>query len=252
MDKFEQRMQQASEELRDSTKSLTPPRTNPRSARHQPRWLAFAVGFAVVALAIGVLPGLIGNQNPPIGGPAPTNPTETTIPPSTTTGLSPSPRCSSSEVPVPETWPGNSDAPIEVTGRWHAIVRSAAACDFDQLERVAGPDFSIFFGAHGVEKFREWETEGEGQLGNLLLLLAMTPAVIEYPDAPTEVAAHYVWPAAFAYDHWDEVPQGLRDELLAIYTEQELEELFGGFGSYAGWRTSITEDGEWRFYTAGD
>jgi len=38
---------------------------------------------------------------------------------------------------------------------------------------------------------------------------------------------------------------------LGIYTEGELDEI-AKFGSYAGWRIGIDENGEWLFFIAGD
>ena len=250
MDRFEQKMKQASEELRQSTRNATPPLTQPVPLVSRPRWLAFAAGFAVVALAIGVLPTLLGESNPPVGGSDPTTPPPISQPQTPTTeGTAPVVECSSDGVPVPGSVEG---LPGPIAQKRFDLINAAVACDFDGLEALAGPDFTIFFGAYGVEKFREWEEDGAGQLGTLLLLLGMTHGVIEYPDAPTEIPAHYVWPAAFAYDRWEDVPPNLVEELHALYTEGELDEFFGVFGSYAGWRTSIDADGVWRHFTSGD
>lgn len=250
MDKFEQRMQQASQELRESTKSLTPPVTEPKPVRNQPRWVAFAVGFAAVALAIGILPGLIGDPGEVAAVPDTTVPdvTEPTDPvTSTTLDQEPGAVCSSGGIAAPGPIEG---LPEEVSEMREALIAAALACDFDALEAL-GPNLSTNLGASGVEQFRIWEARGDGQMGNLVLLLGMTHVVQDFPDAPVDFPIHYAWPAAFGYESWDDIPQSLLDELLAIYTEEDLE-LISGFGSYAGWRTTITDTGEWRFYTAGD
>lgn len=245
MDKFEQKMQRASEELRQTTKGATPPMTGAAPAAGRPRWLAFAAGFAVVALAIGFLPTLLGGQNPPVGGPSPTDP-PVISPPETPTTTRHIPDCSSDGVAAPRTPDG---LPREVASRFNAIVMAAVDCDFDALEALAGPDFSIFFGAYGVEKFREWEIEGRGELGTLLKVLAMSFSRYEYTEP--DLGVYYTWPAAFGYDHWDQIPQEYVDELLTLYTQEELDYM-AQFGGYAGWRTGFTEDGTWRFFTSGD
>jgi hypothetical protein len=61
----------------------------------------------------------------------------------------------------------------------------------------------------------------------------------------------YVWPSAFVYDTWDDIPDEDLEALLTVYTQEELDQI-AAFGSYAGWRIGITEDGDWRFFVAGD
>ncbi len=251
MDNFEQRMQQAAAEVRDATKDLTPATATVRPVRKRPNVLVFAAGFAIVALAIGILPGILGDR-----GNGTANPNTTLAPPATveptTTQPEPAVECSATGVPVPSEWPAGFEAPDVVKVRWQSLVEAVAACDLDLVERNAASDFSIFFGAYGVEQFREWEANGEGELDTLLLLLGMTPAVIEYPNAPGDVPDHYVWPAAFAYDTWADVPQNLKDEVLVLYTAEEIEQYFETYDLYGGWRTAITEDGDWVFLTSGD
>lgn len=75
----------------------------------------------------------------------------------------------------------------------------------------------------------------------------MSYAEVRYGDGTRD----YVWPAAFAYEHCDDIPQGYLDELLSIHTRAEVDQL-SGLGSYARWRTGIGGDGEWRYFVAGD
>ncbi|MBT8208878.1 MAG: hypothetical protein KJO18_11420 [Acidimicrobiia bacterium] len=70
-------------------------------------------------------------------------------------------------------------------------------------------------------------------------------------DTIEGLARYYSWPPAFAYDSWDEVPEAERQQIAALYTDQDLES-FDQFGSYAGWRIGITEGGAWLFFVAGD
>jgi hypothetical protein len=62
---------------------------------------------------------------------------------------------------------------------------------------------------------------------------------------------YYVWPSAFIYDTWEEIPPADLDVLSEIYSREELDQI-ATFGSYAGWRIGIAEDGAWRFFVAGD
>ncbi len=60
-----------------------------------------------------------------------------------------------------------------------------------------------------------------------------------------------MWPSAFAYDSWEEIPSADLEALRTIYTDEELDQI-ATFGAYAGWRVGITEEGVWRFFVAGD
>lgn len=246
MNDFENRMNRAAEEVRQSTKSLTPPpgkHLQPAPARRG--WLVFAGAFAVVAIAVGVLPLFDRDPGVPVGSPDTTTPV---VPPSTTVGT-PVPttmpvECSASGVPVP---PEPVGLPDQVNDVRLGIVEAASACDLATLEAMAADNFTTHFGGGGVEELRNWEEAGEGKLGILLQILGMSYAVQETGDGDT----YYVWPAAFASDSWDDISDEHMDELRAIYTQEELDQL-SSFGVYAGWRTGINADGEWRYFVAGD
>jgi hypothetical protein len=239
MDEFDQRINDASEELRQSTKLLGPPPVRRPVTGPTTRWVAFAAGASAVVLAAVFLPGLIG-------GPVASPPDTTQTPPPTTTITSPTVECSSTGVAEPGPVEG---IPLAVSAKRHALIRAALSCDFDYLERLAAPEFRTDFGGGGIEMFRQWEDSGEGKLGVLLLLLDMSWGVQEITEPG--IPDHYAWPRAFIYDRWEDIPTAELDELLAIYTREELDQL-AGFGSYAGWRTGIDATGEWRFFIAGD
>jgi hypothetical protein len=102
--------------------------------------------------------------------------------------------------------------------------------------------------------FEEWESTGEGKLGILLKVLGTGNAVQTFDEEAAEALGSetlYVWPAAFARDTWDEITDEEMADLLTLYTQEELDEI-AGFGSYAGWRTGITAEGDWVFFVAGD
>lgn len=250
MDKIDQILVRTATEIRDTAPSPSLNPLPPVRRKAGTKVVAFAMAFALVAIAVGVVPSLIGSGDP-VAEPTVPTPQTTVATPDTTVATSIPRDCSASGIPTPGAWRGPADAPAVVVAKWQALVAAVSTCDFDGLEALASPTFSVLFGSYGVDQFRKWEEEGEPQMGTLLHLLSMTPAVIDYSHAPG-VPDHYVWPAAFAYDNWQDVPAELVEELHAIYTEGELDEYFGTFGAYAGWRTSITESGDWMFYTSGD
>lgn len=128
-----------------------------------------------------------------------------------------------------------------------AIAEAARLCDYNAMATYASEDFITSFGGGGVENIALWYDEGEDPYSLILELLNMVHGVQEMPDGERL----FVWPAAFAYDSWDEIPQEFVTPLLAIYTQEELDQI-ATFGSYAGWRIGITESGEWLFFVAGD
>jgi hypothetical protein len=80
----------------------------------------------------------------------------------------------------------------------------------------------------------------------LLHLLDMGHATI--PGPAGEI---YVWPAAHAYETWEQVDQDDLEELAMIHSEDELDS-FASADGYLGWRLGISEDGTWLFFIAGD
>jgi hypothetical protein len=145
------------------------------------------------------------------------------------------------------------DLPGEVAATARAIITAASDCDFDGLAEIASvdgpPDLATSFGGGGVENLARWEEEGYGEMDTLIRLFGTTHVVIENEDGPQL----YIWPAAVAYDSWERIPGEYLTEMidLGIYTEGELDDI-AKFGSYAGWRISIDEEGNWRYFIAGD
>ena len=104
------------------------------------------------------------------------------------------------------------------------------------------------FGGGDASLLEEWENEGEGKLGILLTILDMSHAVQETGDGDT----YYVWPGAFAADSWDEITDEQMAEIRELHTQEELDQMAEFFDGYAGWRTGIRTDGNWRYFVAGD
>ncbi|MEX0864645.1 MAG: hypothetical protein WD269_07200 [Acidimicrobiia bacterium] len=252
---FEQRIQNAADEVRQVTRAVRPPEPRKGPRVTPAGWLAFAVAFGAVVLAIGVLPSLLGSDDPgPLGTSDTTSPivTPTTVQevPSTVSPL----ECSSA---MPDDMARHLDtegATRQVADVWLGIVQAAEVCDFEALVDLAGPDFTTNFGGGGAEMFEEWENSGEGKMDILLAVLSANYAIQEFEGDAEEALGSsvlYVWPAAFARDTWEEITAEEMADLLTIYTQEELDQL-AGFGSYAGWRTGITQEGDWVFFVAGD
>ena len=254
LDEFEQRMEQAAQEVRQSAKQAVPPPMD-TGVRRLPRgWLIFAAAFAVVIVTLGVLPMISSPEDsgPASGSTATTTPavaSTTVAEPVTTASVTTAPPvvadCSAAGLPMPAEQAG---LPAPVADARTAIAAAAIACDFEALEGLASPDFVTSFGGGGFENIPMWEEEGTYPALALLVQLFDTPYAFEdYEDLPR----HYYWPSAFVYDSWEEIPPADMEALLTVYTQEELDQT-AEFGAYALWRIGITETGEWRFFVAGD
>jgi hypothetical protein len=217
----------------------------PGSARRPSGWLAFAATFALVVVAFAAIPWLMRLDQPGADPDAPPIATSgtTTLPSTTSTGVE-APQCSATGAAVPEPVDGLPPAVAQTTT---AIIAAATDCDLQTLIDLAGSGFTTDFGGGDAETMRTWEEEGQGHLGDLLTVLGMSHAVVD-DGAGGEI---YVWPSAFAYDNWEEIPQDALDELSALYTQEELEQI-SLLGAYGGWRVGIDESGDWMFFVAGD
>jgi hypothetical protein len=244
MDSTETRLRRAAAETREVASHAVPPGLGQEPMRGS-GWLVLATAFAAVMLVFA-LPLLLGNRTqPPLGGPDSTIATATTEGVAPTTSVLDSPSdCSASGVPEPQLDPS---LPEDVAAKAQAIVSFALECDLDGLAGVAGPRFLTSFGGGGIDDLAQWEDEGRGELDTLIRLFDTRHEVVGGGDGP-EI---YVWPAAFAYDTWEEIQEGDLAELREIYTEEELDEI-AKFGSYAGWRIGIDENGVWLWFIAGD
>lgn len=152
--------------------------------------------------------------------------------------------------PHTETQPGLPGAAASMRDR---IVRAAVACDFDALEELAldGPSrFAYSFGDEGDPggywRRQESSRGPRSPLRYLVAVLNMPHRLVEHHQD-----RRYVWPSAFAYERWDDVPPAEKEALKPLYTEGDFES-FARFGGYVGYRVGITPDGDWTFFVAGD
>lgn len=144
-----------------------------------------------------------------------------------------------------------SGLPQPVSRMRVAIIDAARACDYDKLAELAlagNGAFTYSFGGGGrpAAFWREGEAAGQAPLRLLVELLNGPSATREGGGT-----AQYVWPAAYAFERWEDVPAPAREDLGRIYSEEDLRQ-FEQFGSYLGHRVGITENGDWIFYVGGD
>ncbi|MEX1092403.1 MAG: permease-like cell division protein FtsX [Acidimicrobiia bacterium] len=183
--------------------------------------------------------------------------TDCVVPGDSTTEVAttmPGPVCAASEL-YPPTTLGYSDDndgsdPRDLTepvkDKLTRIAEAASRCDASALAALASDDITTTFGSDGgPEDIASWSGDDE-RFTIITELFNMTHGVTELDGGRL-----FVWPTAFAYDSWDEIPAAVMDELLRIYTREELDQI-SLLGSYGGWRIGITETGEWIFFVAGD
>lgn len=176
---------------------------------------------------------------------APTSPghSTATAPPTSPPGRS----CSASGMSAES----RSGLPSAVARIRIEIVEAATACDYERLEELAeggGSRFTFSFGG-GDDPAGHWRAgeEGGGEpLRHLVAVLNLAHSTVAGVDP-----AQFVWPSAFAYEDWDDVPPEDRAALAQLYSNEELRR-FEQFGSYLGHRVGITAAGDWLFFVAGD
>ncbi len=177
-----------------------------------------------------------------------TDTTTTTMEPTTTetTASTVDTPCSASGVDRPEPQVG---LPTAVADKREAILTAALACDIEGLAALTGPSFTASFG--GGEPAAIWIDDeylfGYEPMRALVELLRLTPTVIDLGSD----GVRYTWPPAFTYETWAEVPLADRDALRVLYDDADFD-VFAQFGSYIGYRTSITDDGTWTAFVGGD
>jgi hypothetical protein len=151
------------------------------------------------------------------------------------------PTCSAAGLEPDESDP--PDLPQRVSEMRRAILRAAVACDYERLEALAfegGTMFAHSFGGDSTPAayWRDLEEGGEEPMGMLVRTLALPYAregdVYVWPSAASEQATGFDWMA-----------------LEGLYSDEEIAS-FINYGSFMGWRVGITEEGDWRFFVAGD
>ena len=139
------------------------------------------------------------------------------------------------------------ELPAEVTDVRKRIFDAAIACDYDTLRQIAlekGAGFTFSYGgeADASDYWRSLEEEGtEKPMRALATILTL-------PYTRNE-SGSYAWPTAYSERPTEEAWQALVD--AGLYSREQIDTMKTG-GSYLGWRTAITADGDWQFFVAGD
>lgn len=139
--------------------------------------------------------------------------------------------------------PPAGELPEPVARTRTAIRDAASACDLDRLAAIGDPKVSFGDDTDAAAFWRHAEQAGDEPLHHLVTLLELPPA--------RTAEGRYVWPAAFARESWAATPPRERDELRALYDDDDLAG-FADFGAYLGWRVGIEANGTWSFFVSGD
>jgi hypothetical protein len=131
------------------------------------------------------------------------------------------------------------------------VFDAAVACDYETLEQIAleqGEGFTFSYGAapedSAAEHWRQVEEAGTEQP----LPMRALATILALPSTRNETGSH-AWPAAYTEAPTDSDWQALVD--AGLYTQEQVDSMRDG-GSYVGYRTAITPEGDWEFFVAGD
>jgi hypothetical protein len=141
------------------------------------------------------------------------------------------------------------ELPAEVADVRRRVFGAAVACDYETLEQIAlekGEGFTFSYGG-GDSAAAYWRRLEEAGTEQPLPMRALA-AILTMPYARNE-SGSYAWPTAYSEAPKDADWQALVD--AGLYTQEQVDSMKAG-GSYLGYRTAITADGDWQFFVAGD
>ena len=139
------------------------------------------------------------------------------------------------------------DLPAPVADARQRIFGAAVACDYDTLEEIAlerGEGFTFSYGG-GDSAAAHWRGLEESGAEEPMRQLA---TILTLPFTRNE-SGSYAWPTAYDESPTDADWQALVD--AGLQTQAEVDQMKAA-GSYLGYRTAITADGDWQFFVAGD
>lgn len=178
------------------------------------------------------------------GDAASTQPVTVTVTETETVATEPEVTCSTAglRLTLPE-----QELPAEVADVRKRVFDAAVACDYDTLEQIAlekGAGFTFTYGAEtdASDYWRRSEEEGSEKPMRALA------TILTLPYTRNE-SGSYAWPTAYNESPTDADWQALVD--AGLYSQEQIDSMKAG-GSYLGWRTAITPDGDWQFFVAGD
>ena len=143
--------------------------------------------------------------------------------------------------------PPEQELPAEVADVRKRVFDAAIACDYDTLEEIAleqGDGFTFTYGG-ATDASDYWTRVEEEGTQNPMRALA---TILTLPYTRNE-SGSYAWPTAYSERPTDEAWQALVD--AGLYSQEQIDQMKTA-GSYLGWRTAITADGDWQFFVAGD
>ena len=199
---------------------------------------------AVSVLAALALGGCGSESNDEAGSTIPPPPT---VSAPTVTATPPPPPCSTSglRLTLPE-----QDLPAAVMDVRKRVFEAAVACDYDTLEEIAlekgaGFTFSYGSGEDASEYWRGLEEDSSEQPKPMRALAA----ILTLPFTRNE-SGSYAWPTAYNESPTEVDWQALVD--AGLYDAEVIDQMQAQGTGYLGYRTAITADGDWQFFTAGD
>jgi hypothetical protein len=141
------------------------------------------------------------------------------------------------------------DLPPAVADVRKRIFGAAVACDYDTLQQIAlekGEGFTFSYGGGGSaadywRMLEESSTAEPKPMRTLATILTMQYTRNE--------SGSYAWPTAYSENPTEEAWRVL--VVSGLYTQEQIDSMKAG-GSYLGYRTAITADGDWQFFVAGD
>jgi hypothetical protein len=177
---------------------------------------------------------------------ASTQPVTVTVTETETAAQEPEVTCSTAglRLTLPE-----QQLPAEVADVRKRVFDAAVACDYDTLEKIAlekGAGFTFSYGT-GSDPSDYWRSTEEDPAATPKPMRALA-SILTMPYARNE-SGSYAWPTAYSETPTDEAWQALVD--AGLYTQEQIDSMKAG-GSYLGYRTAITADGDWQFFVAGD
>jgi hypothetical protein len=200
--------------------------------------------LAVSVLAALALAGCGSESNDEAGSTIPPPPT---VSAPTVTATPPPPPCSTSglRLTLPE-----QDLPAAVADVRKRVFDAAIACDYDTLEEIAlekgaGFTFSYGSGEDASEYWRGLEEDSSEQPEPMRALAT----ILTLPFTRNE-SGSYAWPTAYNESPTEDDWQALVD--AGLYDAEVIDQMQEQGTGYLGYRTAITADGDWQFFTAGD
>lgn len=208
--------------------------------------MAALLRLSLLALVVLLLAACGSEDADEAGSTQPVTVTETVV---ETETVAEEPEVSCSTAGLRLTLP-EQDLPPEVADVRKRVFDAAVACDYDTLEQIAlekGEGFTFSYGA-GTDASEHWREVEETAAESPLPMRALA-SILTMPFTRNE-SGSYAWPTAYSESPTDEAWQALVD--AGLYSEELVEQMRTQGTGYLGYRTAITQDGDWQFFVAGD